>query len=283
MVSEGLKIFVFVAAVFASAGTLPREQLSVEKSSVTMKKDVVEERASLARNEEAAVAMVDRVWDDLCTRFGEKNIAIPKQIVLLNGAPGAGKGTNTTTIMRILEIPTHPIEISSLLNTPECERLKSIGELISDDIVIERVMAELLKPENAGGVIIDGYPRTPVQAYFLKHLIIRLRGAHNKTIFRMINFHVSQKTSIERQLARGVNTIERNKRAKTNGMPQTPVRDTDLSPQAAARRYKIYEEVIDRCVLILQEYLDFHEINSEGTFEEVKTKIRNLFPEEGKP
>src|SRR4051812_31165555 len=40
------------------------------------------------------------VWQDLEADFGRENLRFPKEIILLGGAPGAGKGTNTNFIAR---------------------------------------------------------------------------------------------------------------------------------------------------------------------------------------
>ncbi|MFT5824873.1 MAG: adenylate kinase, partial [Yoonia sp.] len=39
------------------------------------------------------------VWSMLVDELGEENLRFPKEVFWLNGAPGAGKGTNTSFIM----------------------------------------------------------------------------------------------------------------------------------------------------------------------------------------
>ncbi|MDR1413816.1 MAG: nucleoside monophosphate kinase [Puniceicoccales bacterium] len=241
---------------------------------------IMSENIEMEYNEDIAEAQLlfEDVWEDLCSRLGEENLKFPKQIIFLNGAPGAGKGTNTIIVMRIFEISSKPIEISALLTTPECEELKRKGMLVGDQIVITQMMNEILKPENSRGIIIDGFPRTTVQAYFLRHLIDKI-GEHakaSKPIFRMVNFAVSQQTSVERQLFRGTATAEQNKKAEKFGQKQTPVRATDLSEEAATLRFKLYEKSISECIEILRNNLEFSEINSEGTLEEVRNRIQNI-------
>ncbi|MDR2737906.1 MAG: nucleoside monophosphate kinase [Puniceicoccales bacterium] len=281
MLKELLKVSVFVVVILAVVVVVHgRQSLSEKQPDVNMGKVIADKRAALAESEAIAIALVNRTLEDLSNRFGGDSFALPKQVIFLNGAPGAGKGTNTLTIMRVFEIPTRPIEVSSLLNTPECEKLKSAGELIGDDIVVEKIVDELMKPENANGVIIDGFPRTAVQAYFLKNLISQIRPLNGtETIFRMINFHVSLKTSVERQLARGAAAIAKNKKAKMEGLKEIPVRTTDTSKESAEYRYNTYENSIETCISILQNDLDFYEIDAEGSFDDVKRRVRNSLPE----
>ena len=40
----------------------------------------------------------NRVWRDLEIEVGRANLHFPKELILLGGAPGAGKGTNTNFI-----------------------------------------------------------------------------------------------------------------------------------------------------------------------------------------
>ena len=39
-------------------------------------------------------------WQDLVATYGCENLRFPKEIILLGGAPGAGKGTHTAFIAR---------------------------------------------------------------------------------------------------------------------------------------------------------------------------------------
>ncbi|MDR2432583.1 MAG: nucleoside monophosphate kinase [Puniceicoccales bacterium] len=224
-----------------------------------------------------AKTLFNNLWEELCEKFGERNLKFPKQVVFLSGAPGSGKGTNALNIMRALEISTPPIEVSSLLTTPECEFLKAQGQLVGDDIVISQVMNELLKVENYKGVIIDGFPRTVVQAYFLKYLLHKLHEIHDglPTDFKIVKFSVTRQTSIERQLLRGTMAIEQNKKVKEMDSKVIEVRPTDISVEAASRRYQIYENSINACMAIIRDDVVIYDIDAEGTFEEVRRRINN--------
>lgn len=247
--------------------------------------DLIKEDKAVVNNEivdknsdevaQRAFELFEKTWEEVSRLYGDDNLNFPAKVVFLNGAPGAGKGTNTLTIMRIMEIPTKPTEVSSLLNTPECEKIKAEGGLVGDDIVLLQVMKELLKPENARGLIIDGFPRSATQAYFIKYLMERLDhlGKGDSTQFRMINFSVSREVSIERQLFRGEEAKKANEIAKEKGEIGERVRPTDQNPEAAALRYENYAKEIKHCLEILHDTLEIDEINSEGTFDEVRAKI----------
>ena len=48
------------------------------------------------------------VWESLESEFGHEQLRFPKEIILLGGAPGAGKGTNTGFIMEARGLPALP-------------------------------------------------------------------------------------------------------------------------------------------------------------------------------
>lgn len=55
------------------------------------------------------------VWKGLVDQYGLENLRFPKEIILLGGAPGSGKGTNTAFIMKTRGFTCPPIIVSSLL------------------------------------------------------------------------------------------------------------------------------------------------------------------------
>ena len=76
------------------------------------------------------------VWQDLEADFGRENLRFPKEIILLGGAPGAGKGTNTAFINQTRGLTCPPIVISALLDSPEARALKNAGNMVGDREVV---------------------------------------------------------------------------------------------------------------------------------------------------
>lgn len=92
-------------------------------------------------------------------------------ILLLLGAPGAGKGTQA----EILRDRLHMAHISSgdlfrlhMKNqTPLGQVAKEYydrGELVPDKVVIDMILDRMNEPDTDHGVILDGFPRTLAQA-----------------------------------------------------------------------------------------------------------------------
>jgi adenylate kinase len=99
--------------------------------------------------------------------------AVPGPILLL-GAPGSGKGTQAKELVKIWGIPQ--ISTGDLLratkeqDTPLGKMVKETmrrGELVSDSLVNEMVAVRLEQPDTVNGYILDGFPRTLIQAAWL--------------------------------------------------------------------------------------------------------------------
>ena len=102
---------------------------------------------------------------------GRKTLPGP---ILLLGAPGVGKGTQAKELVKIWGIPQ--ISTGDLLRgnvaqgTELGKTAKAImgrGELVPDSLVNEMVAVRLQQPDTANGYILDGFPRTLVQADWL--------------------------------------------------------------------------------------------------------------------
>src|SRR5213080_1810846 len=115
-----------------------------------------------------AFLIFEAVWQDLEADFGRENLRFPKELILLGGAPGAGKGTNTDFVRRLRGITAKPIVVSALLDSPEARKLKSQGGMVGDREVVGILIRKLLEPEQQNGAILDGFPRTKVQVECLK-------------------------------------------------------------------------------------------------------------------
>ena len=91
--------------------------------------------------------------------------------LILLGAPGAGKGTQAEIICEKLSIPaisTGNILREAVKNGTEMgQKAKSFidsGKLVPDEVIISIIKERLGEPDCAGGFILDGVPRTVVQA-----------------------------------------------------------------------------------------------------------------------
>ena len=91
--------------------------------------------------------------------------------IVLIGIQGAGKSTQGQLLEEKLGVPYlssgHIFRNMAKEKTPTGRMLKetlNAGALVSDEMTIEVILEYLKKPEYANGYILDGFPRTEVQA-----------------------------------------------------------------------------------------------------------------------
>ena len=226
------------------------------------------------------------VWSKLLEEFGEENLRFPKEIFWLNGAPGAGKGTNTNFIMRYRDLTAPPMVVSSELQSPEARERIDAGQLVGDREVAEIILRRLLDPEFEFGAVVDGFPRTKVQVECLKHLHHKLSELHlkyreslysdhfKKPHFHIVVLFVDEKESVRRQLYRGEQAQANNAEVEASGVGELiEVRPTDLSAEAAHNRYRTFKEKTYDALQDLRQIFFYHFINAHGSIEEVRKRI----------
>ncbi|GIL75776.1 hypothetical protein Vretifemale_5490 [Volvox reticuliferus] len=217
-----------------------------------------------------------------------QSVNVPREVVWLNGAPGAGKGANTQHILKTRGLD-HSVNLSSLLQTNESTRaLMERGELIPDsmvgDVVLEALLVQSCQIPECG-VLVDGFPRTAMQVDFLKLLYDKLDELHGifantthrsqfpRPLFKVVMLYVDEDTSIMRQLERAKLASVHNKRVLDAGAGQLwEQRSTDLSIEKAKKRYAIFRQH-HSAVLRLKQFFPFHLIDAMGTLAETQEAI----------
>jgi adenylate kinase len=125
--------------------------------------------------------------------------------LVLLGAPGAGKGTQAERMIEtygLAHISTGDILRKAVADaTPlglEAKRYMDAGDLVPDEVVIGLVKERLQQPDTANGFILDGFPRTVVQAEELDKALASL----GKKIDRAVAIVVDPEVIVARLTAR---------------------------------------------------------------------------------
>lgn len=233
-----------------------------------------------------AQLIFDSVWQRLEVEFGLQNLRFPKEIILLGGAPGAGKGTNTAFILQTRGLTCPPVVVSALLDSPEARRIKDAGLMVGDREVVGILFRRLLEPEYRDGCILDGFPRTKVQVECLKLFVDRMQALWREftatpfsihfrqpTIHIMVLF-VDENTSVQRQLKRGREVRAHNEEVRRTGMGGLQEeRPTDYDEALALRRYRVFKEQTWDALQSLRDIYHYHFVNAQGSMEEVEYNI----------
>ena len=125
--------------------------------------------------------------------------------LILLGLPGAGKGTASESIVdkyHLAHISTGDMFREAMANkTPVGLEAKSYidkGDLVPDEVTAKLVEERLKQPDTKNGFILDGFPRTTVQAELLEGITKRLE----KPLTNVIAIDVDEDVLIKRLSAR---------------------------------------------------------------------------------
>src|SRR5205085_3506210 len=101
------------------------------------------------------------------------------KIIVLMGAPGAGKGTQARLMQEHLGLPQistgDMFRAMKAAHTPLGEEMRAImsaGKLVPDDLTIRMVHERTNREDCEHGYILDGFPRTIAQAAMLEKLAV---------------------------------------------------------------------------------------------------------------
>ena len=121
--------------------------------------------------------------------------------IIFIGPPGSGKGTQAKRLASNHDIPH--ISTGDMLREAvadgtdlgkEAAPIMASGGLVPDDLMIGIIKERLAKPDAAGGFILDGFPRTVVQAEKLDTLV----GGNEANALRVLQLLVPDDAIVRR-------------------------------------------------------------------------------------
>ena len=179
--------------------------------------------------------------------------------VVIFGAPGSGKGTQSAYIAEkygLEHLSTGDLLRAEQKNQSELAQLISSytdqGNLVPDELIISMLANVLDTVKNENGYIFDGFPRTTAQAEALKVMLAE-RGIQDSI---MLDLEVCEEELIDRLLKRGI----------TSGRP-------DDNYETIQKRIQVYQTKT-------APVLDFYkkeglatEIKGSGSMQEIFNRI----------
>jgi adenylate kinase len=170
--------------------------------------------------------------------------------LILLGPPGAGKGTQASTICQAYGIPQ--ISTGDMLRaavkagTPlglAAKKVMDSGSLVSDDIIIGLVKERIAQPDCANGFLFDGFPRTIPQAEAMKAAGVKLDA--------VLEIDVPDASIIERMSGRRVHLASgRTYHLKFN--PPKAAGKDDVTGEPLIQRVDDQEETVRKRLQIYQ-------------------------------
>lgn len=126
--------------------------------------------------------------------------------IVIFGAPGSGKGTQSEKIVAkygINHISTGDVLRAEMKNaTPLGKIAKGYidqGQLLPDELIVDMLASTLDGLKNSAGVIFDGFPRTIAQAEALKNML----AGRGQSVTVMLDLNVPENELMKRLLLRG--------------------------------------------------------------------------------
>ena len=188
--------------------------------------------------------------------------------IILCGAPGSGKGTQSQLIMEhygLKHLSTGDVLRAEIAKGTELgkqiDALISEGNLVPDDMmygVIENYIASL--PKHCKGTIFDGYPRTVAQAVSLSAL---LKKYHMDAI--MIDLMVDEQLLIQRLLERG----------KVSGR-------ADDNLNTIRHRIAVYHDQTEPIAHYFLRHGNYFAVNGNHGVEDVFSQVKRIIDRESK-
>ena len=127
-------------------------------------------------------------------------------VVVLLGAPGAGKGTQAPLLAKHLGVPVLAsgdlLRAAVAAGTPlglEADRYMSRGQLVPDETIV-RIFLDQLRGRATNGAILDGFPRTRAQARALD----RALAEHDDRVDHALYIEVPLDDLVERMASRRI-------------------------------------------------------------------------------
>jgi adenylate kinase len=180
-------------------------------------------------------------------------MTVSKRVIML-GAPGVGKGTQAKNLQAEFGWPH--ISTGDMLRDAvregtelgnKAKQYMEKGELVPDDVIIQMVGERLGKGDCGLGFILDGFPRTVVQAEKLNELLSKLK----LSIDAVISVDVPKEEIVKRLSQRLV--CETHSHVLTGNPTKKPgdpcpacssplIRRKDDEPETIRRRLDVYDD-----------------------------------------
>ncbi len=214
-------------------------------------------------------------------------------VLILLGPPGAGKGTQA----RMLEAAHGMVQLSTgdLLRAAvaagtevgkQAKAVMEAGGLVSDALVIAILRDRLAEPDCARGVILDGFPRTTVQAEALDTLL----GEMGQRIDAAISLEVDDAAMVKRISGRftcgacGEGYHDTFKPTITAGVcdkcgSTEMKRRTDDNAETVAQRLKAYHAQTGPLVAYYEDKGSLSRIDAMAPIEDVATALNVVVSE----
>jgi adenylate kinase len=220
------------------------------------------------------------------------------RIVLL-GAPGSGKGTQSQRLVERFAIPQ--ISTGDLLRAAvakgsslglKAKQAMDAGRLVDDEIVLGMIRERLAEPDAQRGFILDGFPRNLEQARALEILLSELGKPLDAVVQMDVEYpELARRISGRRtcsdcgrvfNLFTGAGGSENEICPKT-GAPHRLFQRPDDNEATVSERLRVYEEKTKPLVEFYRAGGKLRRIDAEGDVEDVTYRLQEALSDVAQP
>ena len=182
--------------------------------------------------------------------------------IVIFGPPGAGKGTQSSFIMRKFDL--HQLSTGELLRNEiknnselgkEISTTINSGNLVSDSIVSNLIEKYISNNLYKNRLIFDGYPRNLIQAKNLENLLIKYKQKIGVVLKLSVSLETIKKRILERKLQE---------------------KRPDDEQEIAVKRFQTYEKNIEPVINFYKKLNLLKVVNGEGSIIEISKEISGL-------
>jgi adenylate kinase len=205
------------------------------------------------------------------------------RIVLL-GAPGSGKGTQAALLKEMFGIPhisTGDILRSEVARGTELGRRASefmnAGALVPDDLILGMIEGRLQQPDVRRGWILDGFPRTLVQAHGLLELTERIGQQVDAGVILNVDPEVVVRRLSGRRVCSSCQKVTNVAEAAGAVCPNCGGKfelRPDDEPEVVRRRIQVFEEQTRPVFELFRRRYDVVEIDASQPLEKVTEALK---------
>lgn len=207
----------------------------------------------------------------------------PEKRVVFIGPPGCGKGTQAPKIKYqncLCHLATGDMLRAAVQSGSDMgKQAKSImdqGGLVSDDIVIGIINDSISTPQCSKGFILDGFPRTVVQAKKLDDML----AATGHKLDAVVNFQIDDSVIVPRITGRLIHPASGRSYHKQFAPPRVPGKD-DITGEELIQRSDDNENTITKRLQSFHEQTDpvIEYYKSKGTLKNINAddKSTNVY------
>jgi adenylate kinase len=208
--------------------------------------------------------------------------------IILLGAPGSGKGTQSQRLVErhgIPQISTGDLLRAAVKNGTSlglrAKAAMDAGNLVDDETVLGMIRERLAEPDAQRGFILDGFPRTLVQARALDQMLKEMGQPLDSVVLLDVDYGELTKRISGRRSCTDcgkvfnvfTSPVPEGEACPKTGEPHRIVQRSDDNEAAVAERLKVYDEKTKPLVEYYTEQGLLRSIDAEGEVDEVTARL----------